>query len=310
MNVCTLFFLQLGLGFLDLVVFDFIVVFGHHRLEAYKRLGISRIKAIVRRVEAEEAFLLMVVENTQRNQNIDVVAEARGYKWLVGKGWTLSQIAGKIEKTDKYVSARLRILEKLNPCILDGISRQRYKHLTPSHAEQLALLDDHSEQLRLAKLVDESKLSVHQLEQISRKETSVYSDWIPYGYGIVVSEGKLFVRRHRMSFVSQETVDLLVKHVSRRAESIGRDAGRKARKRFITMLPRDIPLEHGVVERFNEVGWGLLELDEDRVIWEDPITADLRFLKGYVEGLLNLKLDIPVCSGHTYVFYKEESEKS
>ena len=90
MNVCTLFFLQLGLGFLDLVVFDFIVVFGHHRLEAYKRLGISRIKAIVRRVEAEEAFLLMVVENTQRNQNIDVVAEARGYKWLVGKGWTQS----------------------------------------------------------------------------------------------------------------------------------------------------------------------------------------------------------------------------
>ena len=56
--------------------------------------------------------------------------------------------------------------------------------------------------------------------------------------------------------------------------------------------------------------WGLLELDEDSVIWEDPITADLRFLKGYVEGLLSLKTDRTVSSGHTCVFYKEESKKS
>jgi ParB family chromosome partitioning protein len=288
----------------------FKVIFGHHRLEAYKRLGIKKIRAIVRRVAIEEAFLMMVVENIQRNHNIDVVAEARGYKRLVERGWTLNEIATKIGKTDKYVSARLRIIEKLNPQVVENMSEGRYRHLTPSHAEHLALLDDQSKQIGLARLVEDSRLSVRQLEEITRKEARVYSDWIPYSYGVVESDGKLFVRHHRMSLVSQETLDLLIKHVSRRAERIGRDAGRKARRRFSTMVNRNILLELGLIERFNEVGWGLIGSDEEKIVWEDPITNDSRFLKGYVEGLLSARIGKVFASGSTYVFYRKESEKS
>jgi ParB family chromosome partitioning protein len=146
------------------------LVFGLHRLEACKSLGWETIPAFVRDISSEEAFIAALVENIQRNIRINIIAEARGYKRLMAKGWTPRDIARKIGKSDCYVYDRLRVLDKLHPTI----QRQLNTHvctqsITPSHAERLALIGDPQLQLKLVKLIRENNLSVRQLEYLTRK---------------------------------------------------------------------------------------------------------------------------------------------
>jgi ParB family chromosome partitioning protein len=146
------------------------LVFGLHRLEACRRLGWRKIPALVKDVSGEEAFLTGLIENLQRNIRVNPVAEARGYKRLMAKGWTPHEIAEKIGKSDSYVYDRLRVLDRLHPTI----RRQLITHvckspITPSHAERLTLIEDLKLQLKLAELIRKKHLSVRQLERLTRR---------------------------------------------------------------------------------------------------------------------------------------------
>jgi len=146
------------------------LVFGLHRLEACRRLGWRKVPALVKNISSEKAFLTGLIENLQRNIHINPVAEARGYKLLIAKGWTAHEIAKRIGKSDSYIYDRLRTLDRLHPTI----QRQLITHvckspITPSHAERLALIEDPQLQLKLAELVSKRRLSVHQLERLTRR---------------------------------------------------------------------------------------------------------------------------------------------
>jgi ParB family chromosome partitioning protein len=141
-----------------------------HRLEACRRLGWKKIPARVEEVSDEEALLLNVVENLQRNSHINPVAEAQGYKRLIERGWTMVQIAEKIGKSCSYVSDRLRTLNRLHPRVRERLSFPRGKtRLTISRAEHLSLIEDPQQQLRLAELIDEEGMSVRQLDHMTRR---------------------------------------------------------------------------------------------------------------------------------------------
>jgi len=147
------------------------LVFGLHRLEACKRLGWKTIPTLVKQVSEEEALLLNIVENLQRNVHINPIAEAQGYKLLIERGWTMVRIANKIGKSCSYVSDRLRVLDRLHPNVQERLNFPRGKTsaISISHAEHLALIDDPKQQLMLAKLVEEEELSVRQLERMVRR---------------------------------------------------------------------------------------------------------------------------------------------
>jgi ParB family chromosome partitioning protein len=146
------------------------LVFGLHRLEACKRLGWRNIPAFVKNISGEEAYLTGPVENIQRNIRINPVAEARGYKRLMAKGWTSHEIAKRIGKSDSYIYDRLRVLDRLHPTIQRELVTHVCKSpITPSHAERLTLIEDPELQLKLAELVREKHLSVRQLERLTRR---------------------------------------------------------------------------------------------------------------------------------------------
>ena len=69
----------------------FEVVFGNHRLLACEATDLHTIPALVRETTAQEAFLLQVTENLQRNVKMNPVAEARGYKQLLRRRLVDSQ---------------------------------------------------------------------------------------------------------------------------------------------------------------------------------------------------------------------------
>jgi len=146
------------------------LVFGLHRLQACKQLGWKRIPAIIKETSSEEAFLMHVIENLQRNNHVNPIAEAQGYKLLISRGWTMVEIAKKIGKSCSYVSDRLRVLDKLHPRVRRKLSFPRGKtHLTISHAEHLSLIDDPQQQLKLAETIEEERTSVRNLERMVRK---------------------------------------------------------------------------------------------------------------------------------------------
>ncbi|HXZ98241.1 MAG TPA: ParB/RepB/Spo0J family partition protein [Candidatus Acidoferrum sp.] len=149
---------------------QFRLVFGCHRLEAITRLGWKKVPAIVREISDEESFLMNVTENLQRNAYVSPIAEARGYKHLISKGWTIGEIAKRIGKSESYVCNRMRVLERLHPELRKQVEFPRgNSHLTLSHMEQLSTVREPSRQLELARLVHERNLSLHQLERLTRK---------------------------------------------------------------------------------------------------------------------------------------------
>lgn len=140
------------------------VVFGNHRLEACRRLGLRHIQAIVSNLSKDESFIARVSENLIRNMRVDPIEEAEGYKMLLGKGWTINAIARKVGKCDSYICERLAILDHLDDSLRLKISKGGY--LSPSHGELLSRIPDLARQREVAGLVERRRLSVRSLEDM------------------------------------------------------------------------------------------------------------------------------------------------
>ena len=117
------------------------IVFGLHRLEACRQLEMGAVKALVRDISADDAFLASVAENLQRNADIDAFEEAKGYRGLIQDGWTQTRISQMIGKSDSYVSDRLNLIRRLHPDIVvkqeDARRNGNLGPITASHAQRL-----------------------------------------------------------------------------------------------------------------------------------------------------------------------------
>jgi ParB family chromosome partitioning protein len=141
------------------------VIFGNHRVQACRTLGMKTISAIVNHFTDDEAFLARVSENLLRNTDVDPIEEAKGYKMLVDHGWTINAIGSKVGKCDSYISERLAFIDRLTERVRSKISEGN-PHLTPSHAELLSRIRDPDRQNEVAELVEKKRLSVRALEGI------------------------------------------------------------------------------------------------------------------------------------------------
>jgi ParB family transcriptional regulator, chromosome partitioning protein len=101
------------------------LVAGHRRLEAARQLGWKTIPAVVRSESEDEAYVLTLVENLQR-QDLSPREEATALEVLVRqRGWSTHQVAATVQRSQAYVSKRLRVFEDamLAPAVLaDKIS--------------------------------------------------------------------------------------------------------------------------------------------------------------------------------------------
>jgi len=149
----------------------FEIVFGLHRVEACKKLGLKTIPTIVRSLSPEQAFLARVTENLSRNIYVDPISEARGYIALVDKHYTIGEIAKQIGKSDSYVSDRIGLIRRLHPQVLERIDGG--KTLTATHAVLLSRVEDLHRKLELAGLVEKKRLSVRSLEELVRNRLPI-----------------------------------------------------------------------------------------------------------------------------------------
>ncbi|MBV9355864.1 MAG: ParB/RepB/Spo0J family partition protein [Chloroflexi bacterium] len=108
------------------------LVAGHRRLAAVKALGWQLIQAVVRNTQPDDAYILTLIENLQR-ENLSAREESRALEELMReRGWTTRQVADAVKRSASYVSRRLRVFEDtaLAPLVLAG-------QLSVSVAEEL-----------------------------------------------------------------------------------------------------------------------------------------------------------------------------
>ena len=101
------------------------LIAGHRRLEAARILGWTEIAAVVRDETAEQAYILMLVENLQR-EDLTPKEEASALEVLVReRGWSTRQVGDAIKRSHIYISRRLRVFEDdvlAGPVLADKLS--------------------------------------------------------------------------------------------------------------------------------------------------------------------------------------------
>lgn len=89
---------------------QYVIVAGHRRHAAVKRLSWTEVPCIIRRpMLPDEELLAMLVENGQR-AGLDPIEEARALRRLKSGGLTDAEIARKVGRSQSHVSLRLSLL--------------------------------------------------------------------------------------------------------------------------------------------------------------------------------------------------------
>lgn len=122
----------------------FEIVGGARRYRAAKKAGLKYVPCTVRKFTDDEALEAAVIDNLQR-QDVAPLEEARGYQELIKRGHKVEDLAKKVGKSERYIYARLE-LQKLSPAVQRALDDGK---ITPSHAQEIATLDDEEAQKRV-----------------------------------------------------------------------------------------------------------------------------------------------------------------
>ena len=138
------------------------VIAGERRLRAARLLDIKEVPVIIKNVNDQEALVIALVENIQREE-LNPVEEAEAYKKLIEEfNYTQETVAQSVGKERSTITNTLRLL-KLPSEIIKSVYQG---NLSFGHARTLLGIDHSSEQIRLFQLTVKKGLSVRELENL------------------------------------------------------------------------------------------------------------------------------------------------
>lgn len=113
------------------------IICGERRWRAMGLLKEKTIAVIIRELNDDEAFEVMITENLQR-QDIEPLDEATAYLALQGRGLSVADMSAKFGKSERYIRDRLK-LNELIPIFKDALSHGK---ISLGGAIMLARLDE------------------------------------------------------------------------------------------------------------------------------------------------------------------------
>ena len=144
----------------------YVLVAGQRRLKALKLLGRSHADAIVLDSGECDGALIALVENLQR-ESLHYLDEAEAIRRILDTHpITQERLAASLSISPSALANKLRLL-KLPPEVREALRRG---NLTERHARALARLDSPEDQLELARIASEQRLSVRQLDAAVAKK--------------------------------------------------------------------------------------------------------------------------------------------
>ncbi len=132
------------------------LVAGERRLRAAKLAGLQELPCLLVDVNMEDASLLALVENLQR-QDLDFIEEAAGIRQLILLfGMSQEEAARRLGKSQSAVANKLRLL-RLPTDVLDALKENG---LSERHGRSLLRLQDAERQRAALRVILEKELSV------------------------------------------------------------------------------------------------------------------------------------------------------
>ena len=143
------------------------VVAGERRLKAARALELDEVPVIVKDVTDQEAFVIALVENIQREE-LNPIEEAEAYRKLIEEfSYTQEAVAQSVGKDRSTISNLLRVLK-----LPIEIRRSVYNgDLSVGHARALLSVEIPSERDRLFVLTMKKGLSVRELENLAQSKS-------------------------------------------------------------------------------------------------------------------------------------------
>ncbi len=140
----------------------FEIVAGERRFRAAKALKLKQVPVIVKEVNDQEALVLALVENIQR-QELNPIEEALAFRKLINEfNYTQDSVAQSVGKDRSTISNLIRLLklpDEIQKSITDG-------KMSMGHARCLLGVENIQEQKKLFELALKKQLSVRELESI------------------------------------------------------------------------------------------------------------------------------------------------
>lgn len=138
------------------------LVAGERRWRAAQMVGLSEVPAVIRPMADQEAALVSLVENVQR-ESLHFFEEAEGYQRLLREfGLTQEELAEKVGRTQSSIANKLRLL-RLPPEVRAVISREM---ISERHARALLRLSSKERQMAAVEEVVRRRLTVRELESL------------------------------------------------------------------------------------------------------------------------------------------------
>ena len=100
----------------------FQILAGARRFRAAKAAGLEAVPVLIRQLEDDAAFELMIIDNLQRD-DLHPLEEAAGYQSLTRAGYDVARIAERVGRSVKYIYDRVKLLsltKEAQKIFLDG----------------------------------------------------------------------------------------------------------------------------------------------------------------------------------------------
>lgn len=138
----------------------YVIVSGHRRYEACRRLGRAEIPAIIRVIEDEaDGLVKALIENVQR-ADLDPLDEARSYRELISlRRWSLREVARQVGKSPAHVSGRVSLLND------EAITAAVERGLAARTAAEIARIDDPGLRHEVLERAETEKLDITEVIQ-------------------------------------------------------------------------------------------------------------------------------------------------
>ncbi len=140
------------------------IIAGERRWQACKNLGMSTVPVRVKNVDDDEAIILALIENIQRN-DLNPIEEAYGYRRMMERGkMTQSEVAQAVSKGRSTIANALRLLE-----LPEDAQQLLYEEkITAGHARAILSIPTKEGRRKLTDKLVENTLSVREAESMAR----------------------------------------------------------------------------------------------------------------------------------------------
>ena len=140
------------------------LIVGERRLKAAQFAQLTKIPAIVKDSSDDELLEMALIENIQR-EDLNPLEEGLAYKTILERDKiTQESLSQRIGKSRSYIANMMRILE-LPKKIRENVSRGT---ISIGQAKALLAIEGEEEQLRLADRILSEKVTVRELEGITK----------------------------------------------------------------------------------------------------------------------------------------------